>query len=70
MQTAAVPGGVPPLRAALSPRCRHRRPFSALPCSLWCMIERPPRSVHAMLPAEQVPHVDVFIATLSGAAGG
>lgn len=30
------------------------------------MIERPQRSVHEMLPAEEVPHVDVYICTYSG----
>jgi hypothetical protein len=29
-------------------------------------IERPERRVHDMLPAEAVPHVDVFICTYSG----
>ena len=30
-------------------------------------IERPERRVHDMLPAEEAPHVDVFICTYSGA---
>jgi len=34
--------------------------------SLFCMIERPERRVHEMLPLERVPHVDVFICTFSG----
>ena len=41
-------------------------PASALPMWLRLQIERPERRVHDMLPAEEVPHVDVFICTYSG----
>lgn len=34
------------------------------------MVERPERRISAMLPTYDFPHVDVFICTYSGAAGG
>ena len=49
----------------LTTKCKC--PASALPMWLRLVqIERPERRVHDMLPAEEVPHVDVFICTYSG----
>lgn len=48
------------------PLLSHSHPTATPWCSLWSMIERPQRSVHDMLPKEQVPHVDVFICTYPG----